>query len=76
MTLGRTVFFMSGFDLFYAANIFNLMILYDFCLLPAQFYYIIIYTWKIESRVQITDWCAHWNISNGVENFVLQVLQF
>jgi hypothetical protein len=34
---------MSGFALSYTSNIFILMTLYDFCLLPAQFCYIIIY---------------------------------
>jgi hypothetical protein len=31
------------------------MILYDLCLLPAQFCYTIVYIWKVESCVQITD---------------------
>jgi hypothetical protein len=31
------IFSLSGFVLSYAANIFIFMILYDFCLLPAQF---------------------------------------
>jgi hypothetical protein len=31
---------------------FILMICYDFCLLPAQFCYIIAYIQKVESRVQ------------------------
>jgi hypothetical protein len=37
------IFSVSGFALSYAANMFILMILYDFCLLPAQFCYIIVY---------------------------------
>jgi hypothetical protein len=32
-----------GFALSYAANVFILMILYDFCLLPAQFCYMPVY---------------------------------
>jgi hypothetical protein len=48
------VFSMSGFTLSYIANMFILMILYDFCLLPAQF----CYTRKVESCVQIADRCA------------------
>jgi hypothetical protein len=36
----------SGFALFYAANVFILMILYDFCLSSAQFCYIIVCIWK------------------------------
>jgi hypothetical protein len=68
------IFPMSGFALSYAANIFILMILYDFCLLPAQFCYIIIYIRNVESRVQIADLCAPLKISSGVENLVLQAL--
>jgi hypothetical protein len=41
----------SGFALSYIANMFILMILYDFCLLPVQFCYIIVYIPKVESRV-------------------------
>jgi hypothetical protein len=47
------IFSMSGFTLSNTTNMFVLMILYDFCLLPAQFCYIIIHIWKVESRVQI-----------------------
>jgi hypothetical protein len=35
------IFSVSGFILFYTANMFILMILYDFCLSPAQFCYIV-----------------------------------
>jgi hypothetical protein len=70
------IFSMCGFALSYAVNMYILMILYDFCLLPAQFCYIIVCIQKVESRVQITDRCAPWKISNGAENLVLQVLQF
>jgi hypothetical protein len=47
------------------------MILYDFCLSPEQFCYIIIYIEKVESCVQIVDQCAPWKIYSGVENLVL-----
>jgi hypothetical protein len=67
------IFFMSGFALSYTTNMFILMILYDFCLLPAQFCYIIVYTGKVESCVQIADRCAPWKISNGAENLILQI---
>jgi hypothetical protein len=43
------------------------MILYD-SLLPGQFCYIIVYIWKVESHLHITDWCVHWIISSGGEN--------
>jgi hypothetical protein len=36
--------------------------LYDFCLLPAQFCYILVYIGKVESRVQIADRCATWEV--------------
>jgi hypothetical protein len=69
------IFSVSGFTLPYAARITILIILYDFCLLPAQFSSIIICMQKNESCVQIADKRAPWKISNGVENFVLQPLQ-
>jgi hypothetical protein len=68
------VFSTSGFTLSYTANIF--MILDDFSLLPAQFCYIIVYIRKVENCAQIADRCAPWKISNGVQNLVLNVLQF
>jgi hypothetical protein len=37
------IFSVSGFAFSYAANMFMPMILYDLCLLPAQFYYITVY---------------------------------
>jgi hypothetical protein len=52
------VFCMSGFTLSYTANVVILAILYEFCLLPAQFCYIIVYILRVESRVQIADLCA------------------
>jgi hypothetical protein len=59
---------MSGFAMSYAANMFILIILYDFCLSPAQFCYITVYIRTIESRVQIADRCAPRKISSGAEN--------
>jgi hypothetical protein len=61
-TFKPLIFSMSGFTLSYTANMFILMSLYDFCLSPAQFCYIIVYIWKTESRVQIADRCAPWKI--------------
>jgi hypothetical protein len=62
---GKPVIFpMSGFILSYTANRLILMILYDFCLLPAQVCYTVVYIWKVESGVQIADRCAPWKISN------------
>jgi hypothetical protein len=52
------------------------MILYDMYLLPAQFLYIIVHLWTVESHKQIADLRAPWKISNGAENLVLHTLQF
>jgi hypothetical protein len=41
------IFSISDFALSYTANLFVLMILYDFCLFPAQFCYIILYMRKV-----------------------------
>jgi hypothetical protein len=46
---------MSGFDLSYTANMFIIMILYDFFLSSAQLCYTFVYIRKVESRVQIAD---------------------
>jgi hypothetical protein len=50
------IFSASDFTLSYAAHMFIFMILYDFCLLPAQSCCIIVYLQKVESNVQIVDW--------------------
>jgi hypothetical protein len=42
-SLSLLYFFVSDFALTYVMNMFILIILYDFCFLPAQFCYIIIY---------------------------------
>jgi hypothetical protein len=56
------IFSVPGFALSYTTNMFILMILYDFCLLPAQFCYLIVYIRTVESRVQIADLCVPWKI--------------
>jgi hypothetical protein len=46
----------SGFTLSYTKNMFILVILYDFCLSRAQFYYIIVYIGKVcksQTRVHL-----------------------
>jgi hypothetical protein len=63
-------FFLSGFDLSYAANVIVLVILCDLCLFPVQFRYIFVYIPKVESRVQFADRCAPWKIVIGAENLV------
>jgi hypothetical protein len=70
------IFSMPGFTLSFIANMFILVILYAFCLLPAHFCYAVVYIWKVDSCMQITDWCAPWKISSGMENLVLQAVQF
>jgi hypothetical protein len=45
------------------------MILYDICLFPAQFFYIIVCIRKVESRVQIADRCAPCGYSPYVTSF-------
>jgi hypothetical protein len=67
---------MSGFALPYIADISITMILYDFCLFPAQLCYIIINAQNIESLMQFADRRVPWKIANGAENLVLQALQF
>jgi hypothetical protein len=70
------IFSVSGLVLPYAANMFSLMIPCDFCLLPAQFCYINVYTRKVESRAQMADRCAPWKMSSGAENLVLQAAPY
>jgi hypothetical protein len=48
---------------------------HDFCLLPAQFCYMIVFIRKVESRVKIADQCAPWIISVVRINF-FRGLQF
>jgi hypothetical protein len=69
------IFSISSFTLSYTANMFILMIPYDFGLFPAQFCYTIIYMWKVKSCVEIADRSAPWKIFNFSQNFVLQALQ-
>jgi hypothetical protein len=66
----------SGFTMSYTANMFIIMVLYDLRLLPAKFYYTVVYIRKIESCVQIADLCAPWKISSGLQNLGLPALQF
>jgi hypothetical protein len=64
------IFRVLGFALSNGVNIFVIMILYDLCLLPALFCYVIIYKWDLESQVQIANRCAPWIIANGAEYLV------
>jgi hypothetical protein len=67
---------MLGFALPSAVNMFILMTLYDFGLLPAQLCYITIHIQRAESSVQIMGWCATWEIENGAEPLLLQGLDW
>jgi hypothetical protein len=59
----------------YAVNMFNLIILYGYCLLPTQFVCNTLDTRKVESRVHMADRCATRKMSSGAENQVFQALQ-
>jgi hypothetical protein len=61
------IFSVSLFAFCYDANMIILMILYDSCLLSAQFYTIVRYIGNAESRMQIADRCKLWRISSGAE---------
>jgi hypothetical protein len=52
------------------------MILYDLCLLPAQYHYVIINIRFLEGHVQLADRCALRKFTNGTVNLVFQALQF
>jgi hypothetical protein len=69
------VFPMSGFALSNIGNIFVVMILYDFCLLPAWFCYVFVNVRNLESHMHI-DRCAPCKTVNGAKNLNLQTLQF
>jgi hypothetical protein len=66
----------SFLTLSHAESTFILTILYNHCLLPAQYCYIIVYKLKIDSGVQIADQCPPWKISSDVDNLLLQMMQF
>jgi hypothetical protein len=72
----RLIFSVSAFTLSYKVNIFILMILYDFCLSPESFCYIIVYIRKVESCVQVAERCVPWKISSGAQDFLFHVLHF
>jgi hypothetical protein len=67
------MFSIPGFAFTYTANMFILMILYDFRLSLEQSCYIIVYIRKAESCVRIAERCAARTISNGAENLVLLI---
>jgi hypothetical protein len=64
------VFPVSGFALSNRANIFVFMILYDFCMMPAWFCYIIVNLRNLESHMQIADRYAPRKTANGANNLV------
>jgi hypothetical protein len=64
------IFSIPAFLLSYTANKFILMVLYNFCLSPAQFCYIIVYMRKIENREQISEGYEPRTISSGAKNLV------
>jgi hypothetical protein len=48
----------------------------SFMLVACTIYCIIVHTGKVESCVQIVETCAHWKISHGAENLVMQEISF
>jgi hypothetical protein len=70
------IFSVSGFPFSDVANICIFMILYDLCLLPAHFRYVIINIRHLESHVQLADRCALYKCTKGAENLASQALQF
>jgi hypothetical protein len=62
--LKPVIFFVLGFAFSGVANIWIFVILYDLCVLPAQFLYVIINIRYFESHVQLADPCATFNFSN------------
>jgi hypothetical protein len=70
------IFPVLGFSLSNIANIFILMILNDFWLLPALFCYLIINVRNLESHMHITNQYAPQETANSAENLILQALQF
>jgi hypothetical protein len=71
-TLKPLIFSVSGYTFSDVANIFIFMNLYDLCLLPALFRYVITNISYLESHVQL----AFWKFTSGAKDFVLQALQF
>jgi hypothetical protein len=69
------IFSVSGFALSNIANIFILMILDDFCLLPASFCCVIVNVRNLESHMQIADRRAPREFANCAENHILQAQQ-
>jgi hypothetical protein len=70
------VFSVIGFTFSDVANICIFLILYDLCLLPAQFRYLNVYIRYLESHVHLSDRCALRKFTSGAQNHVLQALQF
>jgi hypothetical protein len=52
------------------------MILYNFCLLAAQFCDEVINIRNFERHMHIAYRCAPWTVASGVENLVLKAAQF
>jgi hypothetical protein len=67
------LFPVSGFDLSNIANIFIFMILYDFCLLPTWFCYVIVNVRNLESHMHIADQFPTRETANGAENLIYAV---
>jgi hypothetical protein len=67
------IFSVLGFAFSNVTNVCIFMILYDLCLLPAQFHYVTVNIRYLKSHVQLTDQCAPWKFSNGADMQALQL---
>jgi hypothetical protein len=65
------IFSVLGFTFSDVMNICIFVILYNLCLLPAQFCYVIINIRYLEGHVQLMDRCALWKFTSGAEYLVL-----
>jgi hypothetical protein len=58
------------------SDIYIIVILYDFCLLPAYFVCIIVDVWNLERPESTFGLFAPWLVTSGAGDSVLQALQF
>jgi hypothetical protein len=70
------IFSVLGFAFLNVVNILISKILDDFCLLPLWFCYVIVNVQNLESHMHIVNRCVPRKIASGMENLILQALQF
>jgi hypothetical protein len=59
---------MLGFVFAQVSNIYIIVILYDFCLLPAYFCQVIVNLRNLERPMQSASRCAPWWVTSGAED--------